>query len=242
MNFIKKGIRKFNVERHFLLEQKWGLKKPADRASLSKSILKKYLPKNPVIVDCGAHVGSDAIELARIFPQAAIHCFEPVPSIYRALCNNVKRYKSIHTYNVALSSSTGKATMYVSSGASDASSSLQKPKEHLDDHPDVSFDETSEVITLTLDEWARQHSIPKIDFLWLDMQGHELEMLKASTVILPIVTAIYTEVSMKESYENTSVYPSFKEWMEQKGFRAEIEILPSGSDMGNVLFLKDAKH
>ena len=74
----------------FLLEQKWGIVKPVDPFSISKSLLKKYLPKNAIMIDCGAHVGSDSIELARIFPQSMVHSFEPVPAIFSQLKKNTQ--------------------------------------------------------------------------------------------------------------------------------------------------------
>ncbi|MBK6479822.1 MAG: FkbM family methyltransferase [Saprospiraceae bacterium] len=80
----------------------------------------------------------------------------------------------------------------------DASSSLLEPKDHLIDHPDTSFKDKIQVQTITLDDWAFQNNISKVDLLWLDMQGFELNMLKASNKILATVKVIHTEVSTKK--------------------------------------------
>ena len=178
------------------------------------------------------------MELAKLFPTATIYDFEPVPVIFENLKRNVRRYKNIHCFQLALSNSNGAASMFISSGQSDASSSLQKPKDHLTDHPAVDFKEVQQVPTRTLDTWALENNIQAIDFLWLDMQGHEYEMLYASPQILSTVRLIHTEVSVKETYENALTYAPFKQWLESKGFKALIEAIPPGSDMGNVLFIK----
>lgn len=89
--------------------------------NISKRILKKYLPKNPVIIDCGAHYGGDSIELATIL-KGEVHSFEPVKSLYEILLSNTKNYPNISCYNVAFSDTTGKSNFYVSEGKSDASS------------------------------------------------------------------------------------------------------------------------
>ena len=238
MNLIEKIRLRIKIETRFLLEQKWGLRKPADPHALSKSSLKKYLPKDVSIIDCGAHIGADSIELARIFPKGTIYSFEAVPQIYNHLKNNTRKYSNIICYQSALSNENGYAKMHVSSGTSDASSSLLKPTGHLDNHPDVVFESSVETKTVTLDTWAATNGISKIDFLWLDMQGFELHMLKASTKILPTVTAIYTEVSVKETYENAVQYQDFRKWLEDRGFVVALELIPAGTDMGNVLFLK----
>jgi FkbM family methyltransferase len=240
MNLFEKIKLKLDIESRFFLEQKWGFRKPKDPHAISKSLLVKLLPENPVIIDCGAHVGADSVELARIFPKGVVHSFEPVPEIFGYLKNSARKYSNIVCYQLALSNQDGTAKMHVSSGSSNASSSLLKPTGHIENHPDVYFDNTIDAQTLTLDSWAVKNNVSRVDFLWLDMQGFELHMLKASNVILPKVKAIYTEVSVKETYENAVLYSEFKEWLTGQGFKVAIEAIPEGTDMGNVLFVKQA--
>jgi FkbM family methyltransferase len=238
MKLLNKILLKAQIETRFLLEQKWRIRKPVDIYSIPKYLLKKYLPSNPVIIDCGAHTGGDSVELARIFPKGVVHCFEPVPAVFSNLKYNTRKYNNIHCYNLALSDKTGTAGMYVSSGSSDASSSLLQPTGHKEDHPDVYFEDRIEVTTLTLDDWAERNNIPKVDFLWLDMQGFEHQMMKASSRILPMVKLIHTEVSMREAYAQSLIYADFKKWMEGHGFSVVEEAIPQGADMGNALFVK----
>jgi FkbM family methyltransferase len=238
MEILDKILLKAQIETKFLLEQKWGVRKPSDPFSIPKYQLKKYLPPDPVIIDCGAHIGADSVEFARIFPRAVIHSFEPVPAVFNNLKHATRKFNNIRCYNLALSDRSGMATMHVSGGASDASSSLLKPTGHKEDHPDVYFGDPIEVPALTLDEWAEQYRIPKIDFLWLDMQGFEYQMLQASSKILPAVMLIHSEVSMKESYSQSMIYSDFRQWLEGRGFSVVAEAIPEGADMGNALFMK----
>ena len=239
INLLKRNYNKIKSEFKFLSQQKWGIIKCSDKFGISKSILKKYLPVNSVIVDCGAHDGTDSIELARIFPLGKIHSFEPIPDIYNSLLTNSKKYKNIQTYPIALGSNNEKSEMFVSSGNSDASSSLLEPSGHKTSHPDVFFKKKIIVNVYTLSEWARKNNINKIDFLWLDMQGYELQMLKASENILENVKCIFTEVSMTETYLNAVHYLEYRKWLETKGFRVLLEAIPQYADMGNVLFVKN---
>jgi len=78
-----------------------------------------------------------------------------------------------------------------------------------------------------------------VDMLWLDMQGFELQMLKASEIILNMVSVIHTEVSTRETYKGVPLYDDLRSFLEAKGFSVKIEALPTGWDMGNVLFVKD---
>ena len=127
---------------------------------------------------------------------------------------------------------------YMSEGASDASSSLLEPKDHLADHPDTVFTNKIAVKTATLDSWAKENNISKVDMLWLDMQGYELRMLKASEVILQTVSVIHTEVSTKETYKGVAQYNELRSFLVERGFSVKIEAVPQGWDMGNVLFVR----
>jgi hypothetical protein len=122
-----------------LLNKLASIRKRRNRNDPSKSHIKQFLPANPIVVEGGAHAGIDTLEMAKIWPFGKIHAFEPIPNLYSKLKTNTRKVKNIKIYPLALSNNTGTATMHVSTGASDGSSSLLPPKEHLKEHPDVMF-------------------------------------------------------------------------------------------------------
>jgi FkbM family methyltransferase len=203
-----------------------------------KAEIYKFLPENPIIIDAGAHVGLDTVEMSRMWPGSAVHAFEPIPEVFDQLLKNTQGFKNVRCYPLALSDSNSSQQIYVSSGESDASSSLYPPKEHLSVHPNVKFLESIQVPTLTIDAWASKHNIDHVDLLWLDMQGGELAALKASPKILKTVRAIHTEVLLQELYESCPLYPEVRDWLMSQGFKVEREELV-WQDAGNVLFVKE---
>jgi FkbM family methyltransferase len=211
--------------------------KELNKGLIDKNLIKEFLPEKPVIVEAGAHIGIDTNEMYRFWPGCTIYAFEPVPELYERLKKNTAGLKNVICYPLALSNMRGTAKMFVSSGSSDGSSSLLLPKEHLSEHPDVIFDAQVDVKTVTLDDWARENNIKRVDFLWLDLQGHELAVLQSATKVLETVSAIHTEVSIKEMYVGGHLYCELSEWLKQNGFFAVKEELP-WPDMGNVLFVK----
>jgi len=204
---------------------------------ISKKYIARFIPPNPVIIEAGAHVGMDTLEMAQLWPGGEIHAFEPIPELFERLFEKTRNFNNVHCYKLALSNFTGRSKMYVSSGASNSSSSLLFPKDHLIVHPDVQFKETIDVDVTTIDDFLLRKRIKRVDFLWLDIQGSELAAMKASPRALMSVCAIHTEVSLKEVYENVPLYEETRTWLNDNGFRVVIEALP-WSDMGNVLFVR----
>jgi FkbM family methyltransferase len=205
---------------------------------VSKKYIKQFLPDDPIIVECGAYDGTDTLEMARLWPKSKIYSFEPISALFSKLCNNTRSYKNITCYEFAVGNRTGTQKMYVSGGEGKGSSSLLEPCEHLRFHPRVTFNTTIDIKTISLDDWTKEHGITKVDFLWLDTQGNELAILQASESILHTVCAIYTEVSLKETYKGVALYPELRDWLCAKGFKVMLEKLP-WPDMGNVLFVRE---
>jgi 2-O-methyltransferase len=201
--------------------------------------LRQALGDCPTIVEAGAHNGLDTVGLSTLFKRGMVHAFEPVPELFAKLKKRTGRAANVRAYNCALAARSGQATLHVSSGRSDGSSSLLRPTGHLDVHPQVAFAASLQVPCVSLDDWAKQHGIEKVDLLWLDLQGLEFAVLSASSLILPTVKAIYTEVSLKEMYEGSRLYPEYRRWLEGQGFNVIAADL-RWADMGNVLLVRQA--
>lgn len=185
-------------------------------------IIAAYIPEHAVIVEAGAFDGNDTKQLSKKWPHGVIHTFEPVPAIFNLLERNTITFPNIRRHQIALSNNNGKATFYISEkpstpGKPCQAGSLHKPKERLTWSP-IRYPETIIVPTITLDDWAQQHGISHIDFLWLDLQGHELSVIKAAPQILSTVKVIYTEVNFGQAYEGQYTYSEIKQWLEQQGF------------------------
>lgn len=199
--------------------------------------IRSFLPKNPVCVEAGAHRGQHTVHLSRLWPDCTIHAFEPVPELFAEMSRRTDGISRIHRYPLALSDRNGEAVIHISGGASDASSSLLKPTGHLVDHPQITFQRDLTITTTTLDHWAEQQKVERVDFLWLDMQGHEFAAIQGAERLLGNVRAIHSEVSLKQVYEGGLLYPELRAELEKRGFRVAEESLPY-PDMGDVLFVR----
>jgi len=204
----------------------------------NKRIIANYITKNPIIVEAGTCDGRDTLQMSKLWKNAQIHTFEPIPELFSKASENLRNAKNVRIYPLALSNKNGETEIHVSGGLSNGSSSILAPLKHLEVHPDVSFTQKIKIKCTTLDEWANKESIEKIDLMWLDMQGMEYNVLQACPKILKSTKAIFTEVSLIETYQGVILYPEFRKWLESCGFVVVWEELPY-EDMGNVLFVRN---
>lgn len=206
--------------------------------------LAQYIPDHPVIVEAGAFDGTDTRKMSAQWPHGTIHAFEPVPDIFAMLERNTIGLPNVIRHHVALSDHNGSATFYVSEkpsrpGEPFQAGTLLKPKERLK-HSPITYPRTITVPTITLDTWAEQHGIDHIDFMWLDLQGMALPVLKGGANILKTVRALFVEMEFIEAYENQAQYEQTKSWLESQGFTPIAQDFTDTTSWiyGNVLFVR----
>jgi FkbM family methyltransferase len=181
----------------------------------------EYLPTlqlstDQVIFEIGCHWGEDTEKILNVYKNANYYAFEPDPRNKKFITErNIDRLVNMNY--VALSDTDGEMDFYLSSGYPSGhydeldakfnntewtrSSSLSKPKAHLNHHTWCKFDEIAKVQTIKLDTFCTNNNINYIDFLWMDVQGHELQVFNGGSNILKNTKYIYTEFSAHELYE-----------------------------------------
>jgi 2-O-methyltransferase len=222
-----------------------GIKRYQDRVPLF--MIKKYVRNNAVILEAGAHLGEDSERLVRSFRPEKLYAFEPVPQLFEVLKKRTLPLGVVECFPYALADKSGKATLNVSSGyhelsgglrvPADASSSLLQPTGHFDLCPHVDFNKHIEVTVMTIDDFAKQHDVNRIDFMWLDLQGMELKTLRGADALLKSVSSVYLEVSTKELYKGAPLYGEIEQWMKSRGFAPKYVAIPRDGH-GNALFVR----
>ena len=193
---------------------------------------KKYNMNVKGIIHVGAHYGEEISEYIDNGIQNII-MFEPLSECFKVLSQKVMSLNAnIERHQVALGSVPGTATMYLSDNEKQ-SSSILKPKVHLTHHPYVKFDGTEEVKVDLLDNFDTKD----YNFLNIDVQGYELEVLKGSAKTLKHVDYVYCEVNRDEVYEDNAYVEEIDEFLSFYGME-RVETSWQGQIWGDALYIK----
>tara|TARA_X000001382_G_scaffold29295_1_gene18719 strand:- start:3847 stop:4473 length:627 start_codon:yes stop_codon:yes gene_type:complete len=202
------------------------------------NIHNKYKMDIKGIVHIGAHYGEELQEYIDNGIQK-ITVFEPLSKTFNILKERVSNLNAdIQGHQVALGSKKGTATMFLSSNEAQ-SSSILKPKQHLELHPDVSFDGTEEVEVSLLDDY----DIGESNFINIDVQGYELEVFKGGKKTLEQIDYVYCEVNRDEVYEGNAMVEELDEFLGTYGFeRVETKWPETYYTWGDALYIKKGRN
>lgn len=174
---------------------KLGLKHVIDYAQSQRRMLGiQDLPVRTVL-DIGANVGKTAKAFRRRFPEARIHCVEPLPEC----CRQIERWAKgqqgmVVVYNLALGAQETRASMFRDRSCS-GGSTLLRPA----DGVEAARHEELSVAVTTLDALARQISLTDDLLVKIDVEGLDLEVIRGGPRTISRAEAVIVEVSLHES-------------------------------------------
>lgn len=138
-----------------------------------------------LVIDIGANIGEFA--LAASHTAERVVAIEPDPVAFQCLARNVAE-----AHDLALSDHSGWQEFYLSSR--DADSSLIVPKR---------YNKVYSVRTVTLDEFVASNSIERIDFLKLEAEGAEPEVLAGAERALAMTRKVSIDCGPERQGEPT---------------------------------------
>ena len=173
-----------------------------------------------VILDGGASIGDTAPQFRLLFPEARVYAFEPHSESFKRLSDVARTDPGIIPIRAALSSEEGRAVLHVTSHV--LASALTAPTQQgLQYYPGlIEPSSIEEVDACTIDGWFSKTGNERVDILKLDVQGHELHVLRGAVDLLTSSPpqAIHAEVSFVRLYENACLYHEIDAFLRQYGY------------------------
>jgi len=137
---------------------------------------------SPIIIDCGANIGLSTLYFRQLHPTSIVYCFEPDPNLFDCLVFNIKSIDTkpiqVNAINKAISINNGKTLFHFEGGHSGML--VSKIKHNV-----------SKVETVRLKDFLSEFN--KVDFLKIDIEGHENVVLPDIQEELSKVDKIFIE-------------------------------------------------
>jgi FkbM family methyltransferase len=172
----------------------------------------------PTIFDVGANDGETALRYRSLFPDASIHCFEPLPTMLPELQARFASDPRIFAVGKAVAEQPGTLPFFINASA------VHSSMYELDEAGRRAYcdhDTRVDVDVTTLDAYAAEQSIDRIDLLKMDIQGAELRALRGAETLLRDgrIAVIYLEAWLVPHYKDAPLLYDIVAYVTDFGYR-----------------------
>lgn len=147
--------------------------------AMMQNVYSRYLQNGQVVYDLGAHQGFLAMLACRLVGDSgSVEAFEPLPSNFALLNENIEMNCLVNcrAHQAAVSNAAGKVR-FTTSFADVSNTYVNKSVAYANAT-------TEEMNAVSLDELLKAGSIPKPDFIKIDVEGAELDVLHGARDLL----------------------------------------------------------
>lgn len=178
------------------------------------------------IFEFGSRYGEDTIEFAKRYKDATIYAFEcntnTIVQCRRNVCgfdNIVLTEKAVCDYDgvVKFYPIDKEKTITTWEDGNQGASSLFKASGNYEVEQYAQTE--TDVPCVRLDSFMKENNIPRIDILWMDVQGAELKALEGLGKRIRDVKVVHCEVEMMEIYSNQPLFHEVKHYLNKHGFK-----------------------
>jgi FkbM family methyltransferase len=186
-----------------------------------QNLMRKRLKNAHNVFDVGANVGVWTVLMSKFNPSARIHSFEPNSATFNLLEVNVKENSctNVRLINAAASDREGTSLFQVPPSASILGRILPT-EQPIDDDGRFLNAKTSPVLCLCLADYCRQAGVSEIDFMKMDIEGHELAALRGLQPLLSEqrVRSLYIEAIEANHTRAGSSFSAFVRFVVDCGY------------------------
>jgi FkbM family methyltransferase len=160
----------------------------------------------PVLFDVGANVGEWSRMAHTLFPSAQIHAFELNPALIQTLSTNLAHAPQVKIHPYGLSSCSGTTDFYCYEGEASVLSGLRTAV-----HSHVTHKKRQSTIR-TGDEVCRLLRINRIDFIKIDAEGHDYEVIQGFSGMLASGRVTIIQFEHEGGRYLKDFYDAFASW------------------------------
>jgi len=198
--------------------------------------LHKYISDVRGAIHVGANVGEEAPWYDR-YGFTKVVWFEPNLDLIPKLKENISKFPNQTCYPYGIHDSLVEGVLHISSNDGQSSSILEFGT-HSVDHPNVTYVKDMEVKFRRLDEMFLQHlDIKEFNFLNIDTQGTELNVIRSLGELVSRFKYIYVEVNDAKVYKHCALVYDIDRYLLPFKFARELTKMTK-AHWGDALYVK----
>jgi FkbM family methyltransferase len=189
---------------------------------------------NFILWDIGANIGIYSLYTAAKYPSSSVYSFEPEATSFNSLCKNIfmNSFSNIKPFLIGISNRNGYDLLKVSDLSSGAgAASIGKEYAHIDSKNIFS----QGINIIKLDSLIKDHKFPCPNFIKIDVDGHEKEILDGAKNLLynKDLHAIMIEIEYKNQKDLKTYIDLFK------GYEFKLTRKSTWKDFSNELIIQN---
>lgn len=175
------------------------------------------------LIDVGVNIGSVVLNFARICPHAQIFGFEPDKRSFLKATGNIglNTYQNLEIINKGLGETPEKVKLYRVNSENAGMNRILPETETVQSE----LFEFDEIEIITLDDFAKERSLARVDLIKIDVEGYELHVLRGAKQVLSLYKpALFIELdddNLRVQSASAEGLISFLEGMEYDIRRAD---------------------
>lgn len=136
--------------------------------------LKPYLSEDDIILDVGANLGYFSLFFSKTSPRGKVFAFEPIPASKKLLDIHLAKNNitNVSTYETGISNEIGAIEFTFSENLA--------ANTYKSESPIYANSKKINVEVTTIDAFVTQQNLKKLDFIKIDVEGAELDVLKGA--------------------------------------------------------------
>ncbi len=182
-----------------------------------------FMKPGSVVFDVGANIGQYSLLASKLVGEGGqVYAFEPSPDVLNKLQENIKlnSAENIEVVAKAVTAKSGRMQFYTASEQGNQGVGSLLPAEAYRAHTRSA--DSIDVEALTLDDFCEDRGIERVDFLKIDVEGFDLEVLKGAGKLMernPDLV-VFSEVEPLNLSQVDTTIEDFYRFTETHGFQA----------------------
>lgn len=202
------------------------------KPELDIKVFEHYIKSDATVFDVGANIGMYTVTAARLAKSGRVYAFEATARSFAYILDNLRLNKVTNCFPVfgAVTCDRGQVSF------------LEHKYSHEQNHINYNKSEGAKILAIRLDNFMNMSDVGRVDFLKIDVEGAELQVLKSLGEKIRDIEVIYFESTKDNSLRFDYTPDELIGFLEKEGFNVKCPTLKANGNLEVVPYNATMSH